>query len=765
MQYFLITILSFALIVIGYFIYKIYKQKDDYRQADIVNSILKIGFFIVVCNIANLCLSSEFLSMILYCAYFVSADWLLYYLLYFSIEFIGTKFETHVNNKLLILLLIIDSASLMCNVFFEHLFSLQPTIWFGHEGYYCLNVQPMFYVHYSFVMLLVIWCLLSLFYRAFHAPLYYRSKYWLIAVLLVGLSILNLFTYRSVVDLSIFGYVLEAICIYYCVFQFTPKKLLPKTILQISQDMATALLVLDADGQIIYQNKKAEEWFHPSNNLTDSHGLLVTKWCSKVFLEHCKDFTKEHKFYQNDEARIFKIQLQKIYDYSDQLQGAYFVFQDCTKELEQLNQERYLAAHDSLTGLYNKEYFIEKAEQYISYYPNKELLIICTDIHEFKMINDFFGTSTGDQLLISFASMLKEHLKDAVLYGRLANDVFGILIAKDKYNEIEFANNAQKAFDTCIDKQHSFPTINYIGVYEIKDRSIPVSVMCDRARMAINSIKGDYHKRVAHYNSKMRDTIMYEQQLIQELDQALSSGQIQMYLQPQMSTEGQMLGAEALVRWQHPERGMIMPGDFIPLFERNGLISEIDCHIWELACQQLKKWKEEGNDHLYISVNISSRDFYFMDIFKILTDLISKYEISPQNLKLEITETAVALDFDRQLELIDRLRDYGFTVEMDDFGSGYSSLNMLKDIHVDILKIDMVFLKKSKDEERSKKILQMIINLSKQLGMPVISEGVETREQVQYLSQIGCDMFQGYYFAKPMDVLSFENTYLNKMCS
>lgn len=233
-----------------------------------------------------------------------------------------------------------------------------------------------------------------------------------------------------------------------------------------------------------------------------------------------------------------------------------------------------------------------------------------------------------------------------------------------------------------------------------------------------------------------------------------------MFLQPQMDSEGHMRGAEALVRWIHSEKGMIMPGDFIPVFEKNGLISEVDKHIWDLACRQLKKWKEEGKENLYISVNISPIDFYFLNIFQVFTELVQKYEISPKNIKLEITETAIAMDVKRQLELIERLRSYGFVVEMDDFGSGYSSLNMLKDIQVDILKIDMAFLRKSKDEERSKKILHMIINLSKQLGMPVISEGVETKEQVDYLSDFGCDMFQGYYFARPMDITTFEKLYL-----
>jgi len=258
----------------------------------------------------------------------------------------------------------------------------------------------------------------------------------------------------------------------------------------------------------------------------------------------------------------------------------------------------------------------------------------------------------------------------------------------------------------------------------------------------------------------MRSNVKYEQELISGLSRAIENEELKMYLQPQTTKDGKLLGAEALVRWEHPEQGFIMPGKFIPVFEKNGLIAEVDKYMWETACKQIKKWNENGYEDLYISVNISPRDFYFLDIYQIFTDLIKKYDISPKSLKLEITETAIVMDVKRQMELIGKLRDAGFIVEIDDFGSGYSSLNMLKDLYVDILKIDMVFLRKSNDEERSKKILQMIITLAKQLGMPAITEGVETVEQVEFLSEMGCEMFQGYYFAKPMSVLDFEKQYL-----
>ena len=194
--------------------------------------------------------------------------------------------------------------------------------------------------------------------------------------------------------------------------------------------------------------------------------------------------------------------------------------------------------------------------------------------------------------------------------------------------------------------------------------------------------------------------------------------------------------------------------------KKNGMIVKLDQYMWEAACKQLRKWKDEGKKDMYISVNISPKDFYFMDVKQVLTDLVKKYNIEPQKLKLEITETAIMTNIDNPVEILDGLRKEGFIIEMDDFGSGYSSLNMLKDIYVDILKIDMAFLRKSSDEERGRKILKTMIQLAKDLEMPTITEGVETLEQVEFLKAMGCKMFQGYYFAKPMDVATFEEKYM-----
>ena len=234
-----------------------------------------------------------------------------------------------------------------------------------------------------------------------------------------------------------------------------------------------------------------------------------------------------------------------------------------------------------------------------------------------------------------------------------------------------------------------------------------------------------------------------------------------MYLQPQISAgTGDLYGAEALVRRIRPDGTVVPPMEFIPIYEKSGLISQMDQYIWEQSAKKLGEWKQQGKD-MRISVNISPKDFYYIDICAMFQKLVEKYAISPGNLNIEITETAIMSDIPNLHDELKQLQDFGFTVEIDDFGNGYSSLKALKDIDVDVLKIDMGFLHETKNKEKSKIILNSVVRMAKEIGMPVITEGVETIEQVRMLTKMGCDTFQGYYFSKPISVEEFEKKYMN----
>jgi EAL domain-containing protein (putative c-di-GMP-specific phosphodiesterase class I) len=253
----------------------------------------------------------------------------------------------------------------------------------------------------------------------------------------------------------------------------------------------------------------------------------------------------------------------------------------------------------------------------------------------------------------------------------------------------------------------------------------------------------------------MRDQVLWGQKISTELSDAIKQRQIVPYLQPIVDNEGVIIGAEALVRWIHPKEGFLPPFTFIPIFEKNGMIADVDKYIWRCACEILSSWTDE-KAKLFISVNISPKDFYFMDVYAEIKNLVDEFGIAPARLRIEITETVMMTDAESRMAILSKFRDSGFIVEMDDFGSGYSSLNQLKDMPLDVLKIDMKFLSKAQDNNKAETILRNILRLSNDLGLFSLTEGVETKDQYKKLNEMGCNLFQGYYFAKPMPVTDYE---------
>lgn len=292
-----------------------------------------------------------------------------------------------------------------------------------------------------------------------------------------------------------------------------------------------------------------------------------------------------------------------------------------------------------------------------------------------------------------------------------------------------------------------------LGLYVIEDNNLPMETIFNRATLASNYSKGNYVKFYTFYNDKMSKAIIHEQEIINDMKCAIEKEQFDLYFQPKYSLENNKpYGAEALVRWFHPTKGMVMPGEFIPVLEKNGYISKLDYYVWEKACKYLRKWMDEGRTPYSISVNVSRVNMYNPKIVDIIKGLTDKYNVPPALLNLELTESAYVENPVVIKDIITKLQLYGFIILMDDFGSGYSSLNTLKDISVDILKVDMRFLSNTDIPGRGDNILASVIRMAKWINLPVVVEGVETYEQARFLRSIGCDYVQGYYFASPMPV-------------
>ena len=414
----------------------------------------------------------------------------------------------------------------------------------------------------------------------------------------------------------------------------------------------------------------------------------------------------------------------------------------------------YRANHDLLTGIANKISFCEKTEKMLRENPDKRYVLVRTNIERFKVINDLFGTNVGDIILKDVANTLQVMFHGKGTYGRIESDHFAVCFDSFMMNPTTICSEVEKAIQS-----HN---LNYalqvnIGIYEIDDNTIPVDQMCDRANLALQTIKGNYLRQVAYYDATLRNTLLQEQKLVSDMKEALENHEFVIFLQPVYSLhEEKVVSAEALVRWMHPEKGLIAPGGFIPFFEKNGLIARLDYYIWELVCTYQKERITSGKPEMPISMNISRMSLYNPRLSDDIIALVEKYNVPPRLIKLEITESAYTDNPGQLLATMANLQSYGFIILMDDFGSGYSSLNMLKDIPVDILKLDMCFLRDFEKSDKSGSILTSVVRMAKWLGIPVVAEGVETQNQLDFLREIGCDFIQGYYFSRPIPTAEFE---------
>ena len=690
--------------------------------------------------------------------YYLGTDWLAIALIFFVADITRIHPPTQLPKILLIILAGIDTLSLLVNTFTRHVFTLVYAST-GRWGFWQAQYRPLQFVHMGFVYLMIAYCVFLLVFRLVTAPRIYKSKYGVILLLLAAVAVLNLTCVflGAELDYSVLIYGLFSMSICYFVLYASPRNLLENMHSTLVEDSVIGLFVYDENRQCVGVNQAAKELFgREDDEIYSVAEEYLVKW-EEEFQGKMKDtMGAEKQVVKNGETLYIYVNYQKLLDEKGRVLGSGFQFEDRTEVVRQNQEDKYTATHDTLTGLFNRPAFEARVKEILAA-SDETYYMMCSNIKDFKLINELCGSDVGDALLIAQANQIRGDEAGDSISARMYADKFCTLLPKRDFNE----DAIQEHMAAVMDRVLSVPlkTHFYFGVYEIVDKTEPVWTMCDKAMMAIDVIRGSYEQYFNFYKEDLFQRIIREKEIIGEFDKALENDEFHMFLQPQIANDGRLVGAEALVRWIHPGKGMISPSDFIPVLEKSGLIHRLDLRMWEKAAQQLEKWKREGRNDLYISVNISTRDFYLIDIHEAFRELVKKYDFDIKNLKLEITESALMKDVRKIMKNMDELHELGYDIEIDDFGSGYSSLGMLKDIHADVLKIDMIFLQGTGNEERSSTILKNVISMSKELGMPVITEGVETQAHVDFLRSAGCDMFQGFYVSKPLPVEHFEEEY------
>ena len=740
-------------------------KKRDPLKVYIVK-LLTLGIFVVTLYSLTILISDNFWGTLVDGVYFAGLDWLLYMLVSYCLvfdELKQTPTKKNLPRYIAIVLCTLDSISLVVNVFTHHAFTLSPT--FTQDGEF-QTWHADFYlpytIHLIFCYVLTADIIAILLVKFFKSLKFYRHKYLTILLSFMIVIVCNalFMSLNWTFDFSILTYGALAVILWYQTFYGVPKEQRNSIISLISQNISSAIICFDNSGKVIYANSTALSLFNADEGETKifedyRHSLLKSTLASNVDY-----FIDEDRFAINGKEHIFSREIRNLKDSENRLIGTYIKFDDHTSDIEHLKKESYRANHDLLTGLYNRHGFIEVARKKLTEEPDIERYFIAVNIKNFKLINDLFGSRKGDEILIAEGRYLNQIARDEIFTARFSSDRFAVLIPKEYFNP---QMTEQELLElSSLTSEYNYKMKIFVGVYEISNSHEDITSMYDKACMAFDNLDSNSEDSIVFYNTDLMEELKKEKRLIGEFPSALESNEFCMFLQPQIDTEGTLCGAEALVRWIKKDKGIVPPYEFIPYLEKTGYIHRLDEFIWEEAAKKLSDWKQRGYNDLHISVNISAKDFYYTDIYEKFTSLVDKYNIDPKNLKLEITETVLIHNIELHRQILTKLQQKGFWIEMDDFGSGYSSLNMLKDINVDVIKIDMGFLRKTENEVRSLKILESIFDMAIKLNIHTVCEGVETLNQVENLKNMGCEIYQGYYFSKPIPVSELEEKYFKE---
>lgn len=450
--------------------------------------------------------------------------------------------------------------------------------------------------------------------------------------------------------------------------------------------------------------------------------------------------------YRNNVYNWYEINIYpKKVDYSERMVITGTIHRMTEREIQVLNIVNFHTNDKS------PKLFSELAMRRVKEMNDKNFAYIQFDVIGFKFINDKYGEETGNELLNYFNQVLSMYCNDQQIFTRLSADVFMLVIPYVEISDIyDFIRGLEKAMSGYKGMKYRF----VFGVCLVADRDVPSRTYGDSAAMARFSVKGNALENIAFFNQDIKNNLKHKRYVEERMKAALDNGEFVMFLQPKYSiSTAKIIGAEALVRWIDPEKGMVPPNDFIPIFEKNGFVVRIDEYVWECACREIRRWIDLGIKPVPISVNVSRVHLTDSSFLSYLQALIKKYDIPKRLLELEITETAENINSNQMIQLA---KDNDFRLLMDDFGSGYSSLNTLKSTPFDVLKIDRSFFTSSMESQRGKKIISHTIAMSQDIGLDLIAEGVETNEQAEFLYQCGCNAAQGFLYSRPVSVPEFE---------
>jgi|GEM_PF-996363 len=688
--------------------------------------------------------------------YFICTDWLCLSMLTFIVFYCKVNVESKIIWKIATCLCAIDSISLFINNWTRHSFDLSAIQIANEHIYWLCEFKWPHYLHLAWCYTMIAISSALLIYNTIKSPWAYKRNFAMILAAFLLLVFVNAVCYSQnlPIDFSVFCYPLLAMfTCYYTVYK-VPRRVLGNALKLVNESVNDATLYFDVKDKCVYKNSKAKQLFSKDGKFDEQKAVQILRKARENHADS-KNLSREC-FMINGEELQFEVEAEEISNEKECL-GSYLKLTDKTEETQKYLTQKFFATHDELTGLYNREHFFVLCDDRIENDVGTEFLMISTNILQFKLLNELFGEEIGNEVLVNIAIAAQTFFIDDSIIGRINDDKFCCLVQAKFFNESSLEEITQAAQDVIKDSMHK---VNLrIGICHVRGTEEKAQTLYDKTQLVIKKDANNYSQNYAWYDSNLMDELFREHQITSDFESSLEQGRIQMYLQPFVDITGKTSGGEALARWDHKHYGIIMPDDFIPILERAGLMHKLDTYIWRQAAKTLADWQSKKNLNLQISVNVSSKDMFYIDIPKEFEKLLKEFKFNPRNLKIEFTEEGVTNDKKNAGAIFERLKAFGFEIGIDDFGHGHSSLNMLKDINADILKMDMVLLQQDKNPERSEIILNFISQVSHALGMRLISEGVENSKQLEMLKNLGCDYYQGFLFSHPLAVDDFEKKY------
>lgn len=749
LQYIIIYILLFLLL---YFLFS--KKKNENTKKEVKNIFL-FGFLGILVYCLSIIFNKKIIKEIFYTLYLININLLLYFLsCYFMILTGKIKLEYNKSKAKKIqtylkATCILDSLSLLVNLFTNHYFNFQFNN-ILNKNIIVIQNTSFYFFHISFVYFVIIYSIRILFYNFFSIKKFERKIRYLFLILLILVIFTNHLEYlrKTLFNCSIYVYSTIIIFIYYYSVYIKKAQNINIITKLYFESLNCAVFCFDYNQKCIYKNKIAFEILDNNENID----YISEEYIKRQEFEKCRKSDKEYiKFIDTivvkEVKRYFSVEYKKLLNKNGVLIGSYLFLNDYTYEIEQEIKNNLRYTYDSLTGLLNKNGFFKKVKGIIEKNPDEPKYMIATNIKNFKFLNDVFGSELGDKILKKQAEMLSmAKYKDCVI-GRISSDRFGMLINKKDFNQKKALENTENIKQ--ITKSLNYNLQMYIGIYEISDPKEDVYTMYDKALIAIEKKSDGFDNLLKFYDTMIMDKKLHENNILNDFQYALDNNQFDIALQPIFDSKVSCVCVDALVRWNHPSRGIIMPSEFIPYLEKSNYITKLDIYVWKKAASFIKKWKDKGFQNVRVSVNISEKDFYFTDIYSELTEIVKKYGISPQQLKLEITENTIVNKDSSILETIKELKNCGFKIEIKNFGQGNCCLSIINEVAPDFIKVDMNALNINDYYNRSTILLKSIISLSKKIGIGVTVSKIESNTEIELISKLNCDRFQGYYFTQP----------------